>query len=103
MIDHNNLLFCLTPDPDGSVRVSGAVYCDSVTGLIRPNAHSHVLLRSGHTMAVPPNFFVHPHTGRVLPIAGNVAYDPASSTLVCTADHCTGMNWLWVTEEGNAK
>ncbi|XP_039478312.1 uncharacterized protein si:dkey-103g5.4 [Oreochromis aureus] len=82
-------------DADGSVRVSGAVYCDSVTGLIRPNAHSHVLLSSGHTMAVPPNFFVHPHTGRVLPIAGNVAYDPASSTLVCTTDHCTDDNRKW--------
>ncbi|XP_035765652.1 uncharacterized protein si:dkey-103g5.4 [Neolamprologus brichardi] len=82
-------------DPHGSIRVSGAVYCDSVTGLIKPNAHSHVLLSSGHTMAVPPNFFVHPHTGRVLPIAGNVAYDPASSTLVCTADHCTDDNRKW--------
>lgn len=41
-------------------------------------------------MAVPPDFFLHPQTGRVMPIAGNVAYDPASSTLVLTTDSCTG-------------
>lgn len=49
-----------------------------------------MLLSNGHSMAVPPDFFVHPQTGRVLPIAGNVAYDPASSTLVYTTDTCTG-------------
>lgn len=49
-----------------------------------------MLLSSGHTMEVPPDYFLHPHTGRVLPIAGNVAYDPASSALVFTTDSCTG-------------
>lgn len=49
-----------------------------------------MLLGSSHTMAVPPDFFLHPQTGRVLPIAGNVAYDPVSSTLVIAADSCTG-------------
>ncbi|XP_033488068.2 uncharacterized protein LOC117260235 [Epinephelus lanceolatus] len=81
--------------PDGSLRVSRALHCDSVTGLIRPNAHSHMLLSSGHTMAVPPDFFVHPQTSRVMPIAGNVAYDPASSTLVFTTDSCTGDSRKW--------
>ncbi|XP_030261233.1 uncharacterized protein LOC115574093 isoform X5 [Sparus aurata] len=75
--------------PDGTLRVCQAVHCDSVTGLIRPCAHSHMLLGSSHTMAVPPDFFLHPQTGRVLPIAGNVAYDPVSSTLVIAADSCT--------------
>ncbi|XP_008294523.1 uncharacterized protein LOC103368058 [Stegastes partitus] len=81
--------------PDGSLRVSRAVHCDSVTGLIRPNTHTHMLLSSGHTMAVPPDFFLHPQTGRVMPIAGNVAYDPVSSTLVFTTDLCTGDNRKW--------
>ncbi|XP_061576517.1 uncharacterized protein LOC133442524 [Cololabis saira] len=81
--------------PDGSLRLSRALHCDSVTGLIRPNAHSHMLLSSGHTMAVPPDFFLHPQTGRVMPIAGNVAYDPTSSTLVLTTDLCTGDNRKW--------
>ncbi|KAF7667131.1 hypothetical protein LDENG_00077930, partial [Lucifuga dentata] len=81
--------------PDGSLQVSRAVHSDPVTGLIRPNAHSHMLLSSGHTMAVPPDFFLHPQTGRVMPIAGNVAYDPSSSTLVFTTDSCTGDHRKW--------
>lgn len=87
---HNVLSFCFTPGPDGDLRVCRAVHYDSVTGLVRTNAHSHILLTSGHTMAVPPDFFLHPQTGRVMPIAGNVAYDPASSTLVFITDSCTG-------------
>ncbi|KAJ4935626.1 hypothetical protein JOQ06_017157 [Pogonophryne albipinna] len=81
--------------PDGCLGVCRAVHCDSVTGLIRPNAHSHMLLSGGHTMAVPPDFFLHPQTGRVMPIAGNVAYDPASSTLVFTTDSCSEDNRKW--------
>lgn len=61
-----------------------------MTGLIRPKAHSRMLLSSGHTMTVPPDFFLHPHTGRLMPIAGNVAYDPTSSALVLTTGTCTG-------------
>ncbi|XP_016525650.1 uncharacterized protein si:dkey-103g5.4 isoform X2 [Poecilia formosa] len=76
--------------PDGSLRVPAAVHCDPVTGLMKPNPQSHMLLSSGHTMAVPPDYFIHPQTGRVLPIVGNVAYDPVSSTLVFTTDLCTG-------------
>ncbi|XP_028321414.1 uncharacterized protein LOC114474973 [Gouania willdenowi] len=84
-------------DPDGSLSASHAVYCDSVTGLIRPNAQSHMLLSNGHTMAVPPDFCIHPHTGRVLPIIGNVAYDPVSSTLVFTTDLYADDNRKWDT------
>ncbi|CAG6003331.1 unnamed protein product [Menidia menidia] len=81
--------------PDGSLCLSRVVHCDSVTGLVHPNAHSHMLLSSGHSMAVPPDFFVHPQTGRVMPIAGNVAFDPTSSTLVPTTDLCSGDNRKW--------
>ncbi|XP_077422396.1 uncharacterized protein LOC144052329 isoform X3 [Vanacampus margaritifer] len=80
---------------DGSLRDCCPAHFDAVTGLIRPNAHSHMLLSSGHTMAVPPDFFLHPQTGHVLPIAGNVAYDPESSTLVFTTDLCAGDNRKW--------
>ncbi|XP_047191720.1 uncharacterized protein si:dkey-103g5.4 isoform X2 [Scophthalmus maximus] len=81
--------------PDGGLRVRRALHCDAVTGLIRPNAHTHMLLSSCHTTAVPPDFFLHPHTGRVMPIADNVAYNPASSTLVFTTGSCTGDNGKW--------
>eukprot|EP00066_Takifugu_rubripes_P017519 XP_011606785.1 PREDICTED: uncharacterized protein LOC101076355 [Takifugu rubripes] len=82
-------------DPDGSLRACRAVHRDPVTGLIRPKAHSRMLLSSGHTMTVPPDFFLHPHTGRVMPIAGSVAYDPTSSALVLTRGLCTGDNRKW--------
>ncbi|GAA6228396.1 uncharacterized protein LOC111665042 [Lates japonicus] len=81
--------------PDGSLRVCRALHFDSVTGLIRPNAHTYMLLGSCHTTAVPPDFFLHPQTGRVMPIAGNVAYDLASSTLVFMTHSCTGDNRKW--------
>ncbi|KAM8904381.1 uncharacterized protein AB9W97_008057 [Spinachia spinachia] len=81
--------------PDGSMRPCRALHWDSVTGLLRPNARSHMLHNSGHGVAVPPDFFLNPQTGRVMPIAGNVAYDPASSTLVFTTDSCTGDGRKW--------
>lgn len=49
-----------------------------------------MLLSNGHIMAVPDDYFLHPHTGRLLPTAGNVAYDPVSSSLVFTTDLCAG-------------
>lgn len=76
--------------PDGSVRACDAVHVDPLTGLIQPNSNAHMLLASGHSMPVPPDFFLHPQTGKLLPVAGNVGFDPASSTLVFTADACVG-------------
>ncbi|CAL8351040.1 unnamed protein product [Lota lota] len=73
----------------GSLR-GGAVHTDAVTGLMRPGPHCHMLLGGGHIMPVPPDYFLHPHTGRVMPIHGNVAYDPACSALVYTTDLCRG-------------
>lgn len=49
-----------------------------------------MLLSNGHIMVVPDDYFLHPHTGRLLPTAGNVAYDPVSSSLVFTTDLCAG-------------
>ncbi|KAG7238714.1 hypothetical protein INR49_031230 [Caranx melampygus] len=54
-----------------------------------------MLLSSCHTMAVPPDFFLNPQTCRVMPIVGNVAYNPASSTLVFLTDPCTVDNGKW--------
>ncbi|KAJ8368257.1 hypothetical protein SKAU_G00082850 [Synaphobranchus kaupii] len=81
--------------PDGTVRVCGAVHVDSCTGLILPNPGTHMRLASGHSMPVPPDFFLHPETGRLLPVAGNVGYDPASSTLVVTVDSSRGAAGKW--------
>ncbi|XP_067306926.1 uncharacterized protein si:dkey-103g5.4 isoform X3 [Pseudorasbora parva] len=81
--------------PDGSVRACDAVHVDPLTGLIQPNSNAHMLLASGHSMPVPPDFFLHPQTGKLLPVAGNVGFDPASSTLVFTADACLGEVGKW--------
>ncbi|KAL2085392.1 hypothetical protein ACEWY4_018712 [Coilia grayii] len=81
--------------PDGSIRASGAVHLDSATGLIVPNPGVLMLLSNGHTMAAPPDFFLHPHTGRLLPAAGNIAFDTHTSTLVFTADACLGDAGKW--------
>nr|XP_017206661.1 uncharacterized protein si:dkey-103g5.4 isoform X1 [Danio rerio] len=81
--------------PDGSVRTCDAVHVDPLTGLIQPNSNAHMLLASGHSMPVPPDFFLHPQTGKLLPVAGNVDFDPASSTLVFTADAGVGEMGKW--------
>ncbi|XP_050984608.1 uncharacterized protein si:dkey-103g5.4 isoform X2 [Labeo rohita] len=81
--------------PDGSVRACDAVHVDPLTGLIQPNSNTHMLLASAHSMPVPPDFFLHPQTGKLLPVAGNVGFDPASSTLVFTADACVGEVGKW--------
>ncbi|XP_043114159.1 uncharacterized protein si:dkey-103g5.4 isoform X4 [Puntigrus tetrazona] len=80
---------------DGAVRACDAVHVDPLTGLIQPNSNAHMLLASGHSMQVPPDFFLHPQTGKLLPVAGNVGFDPASSTLVVTADACVGELGKW--------
>lgn len=76
-------------DGSGSVR-SSSVTVDEKTGLLRPKAGSQMLCTDGIVMAVPPQHFVHPQTGRVLPILGNVSYDPITSRLVFVIDSATG-------------
>ncbi|XP_056613166.1 uncharacterized protein si:dkey-103g5.4 isoform X2 [Triplophysa dalaica] len=83
--------------PDGSVRACDAVHVDPLTGLIQPNPNAHMLLASGHSMPVPPDFFLHPQTGTLLPVVGNVGFDPVTSTLVFTADDCVGEVGKWET------
>ncbi|XP_030633960.1 uncharacterized protein si:dkey-103g5.4 [Chanos chanos] len=80
---------------DGSVQACEAVHVDPCTGLIQPNPNTHMLLASGHSMPVPPDFFLHPQTGRLLPVAGNVGFDPSSSTLVFTSDSGLGEIGKW--------
>ena len=64
---------------------------DNVTGLIVPNEGTQMQISSGHLVDIPANFFVHPQTGRVLPVHGNVAYDIVTSKLIFTVDSATGI------------
>lgn len=63
---------------------------DPVTGLLIPNPQSTVLLTSQSSGPVPSNHFLHPETGKVLHVTGNVGYDPITSRLVCTVDSASG-------------
>lgn len=63
---------------------------DPVTGLIRPQAGTAMRLADGTITPVPDEWFLHPQTGKLLPIEGHVSYDPISSRLIFTADSASG-------------
>ena len=75
---------------DGTVRAADLIMQDPTTGLIMANEGAQMQLPDGGIVPVPKNFFIHPQTGRALPIEGNVAYDPISSRLIYTADNSSG-------------
>ena len=78
---------------DLGVRAPDLVHMDNVTGLIVPSEGSRMMLSSGQTVEVPGDFFLHPQTGAVLPIQGNVSYDTVSSKLIFTVDSAIGKGW----------
>ncbi|XP_028665357.2 uncharacterized protein si:dkey-103g5.4 [Erpetoichthys calabaricus] len=73
--------------PDGSLLAPDVVHIDPLTDLIFPNLDAQMILPNNHAISVPRDYFVHPQTGKVLPIMGNVCYDPKSSRLVITSDN----------------
>ena len=75
---------------DSSVLLPDLIVMDPVTGLIRPRPGASMLLADGMVVPVPDEWFLHPYTGKVLPIEGHVSYDPISSRLIFTADSAFG-------------
>ncbi len=73
-----------------SIRAKDLLRTDRVTGFIVPKEGALMQLATGDTVEVPPDFFVHPQTGHVLPIHGNVSYDTLTSQLIFTTDSATG-------------
>lgn len=61
-----------------------------VTKLMVPGPNCAMLPASGHAGSVPPGYFIHPNTGKVLPEAGNLGYDLQEATLVPTTDFSSG-------------
>ncbi|XP_023565241.1 uncharacterized protein LOC111815170 [Octodon degus] len=61
-----------------------------VTRLLVPGPKCAMLPASGHAGPIPPGYFIHPNTGRVLPEAGHLGYDLLSATLVPTTDSNPG-------------
>ena len=70
---------------------SPLVHTDKSTGLLKAKPGSHMLHADGTQGVVPAHNFIHPQTGKVLPIQGNVAFDPLTSRLVFVVDSATGL------------
>ncbi|XP_043935385.1 uncharacterized protein LOC122808494 [Protopterus annectens] len=79
--------------PDGSPKTSDLISIDPLTGLLIPNSASVLLLTKESTLAAPTGYAVHPQTGKVLPISGNVGYDSERSKVVFTTDSTTGESY----------
>ena len=80
----------LSAGADLGVRAPDLVHMDNVTGLLVPNEGSKMVLASGQVVDVPTDFFLHPQTGAVLPVQGNVSYDTVASKLIFTVDSAIG-------------
>nr|XP_034995790.1 uncharacterized protein LOC118097186 isoform X5 [Zootoca vivipara] len=75
---------------DGSVKAQDVLHQDATTGLIMPS-HGAVMLLGNQSMEpVSAHHFLHPGTGRLLPIAGNVGFDPVNSKLIPVVDLAPG-------------
>ncbi|KAH0623315.1 hypothetical protein JD844_031523 [Phrynosoma platyrhinos] len=72
--------------PDGSVKAHDALHRDATTGLIMPRDDAVMLLANQSMKHVPPDHFLHPGTGKVLPVAGNIGFNPINSKLIPTVD-----------------
>ena len=85
---------CLSCDfvsgADGKLQQTEVTQRDPTTGLVVPTTGARMLLANGQVKDVPADWFVHPQTGRVLPMKGNVAYDTMTSRLIVTVDTSTG-------------
>nr|XP_025961613.1 uncharacterized protein LOC112986513 [Dromaius novaehollandiae] len=77
-------------DSNGTAKAPDVVHTDPITGLLTPNPQCTMLLNSHCPEPVPINHFLHPETGKVLPVAGNIGYDPIRSRLVCAVDSASG-------------
>jgi hypothetical protein len=63
---------------------------NETTGLIIPKPRTKMLTGDGTVKPIPCNYFLHPQTGNVMAIEGNVAFDSITSRLVFTTDSATG-------------
>ncbi|KAG8569337.1 hypothetical protein GDO81_014374 [Engystomops pustulosus] len=78
---------------DGSVLDNDFVFLDRSLGLVTPTPHSVMLLSSHYLTPVPGEYYIHAETGKVLPVAGNVGFDPVTSRLLSTVDSASRNIW----------
>ncbi|KAG5199423.1 hypothetical protein JEQ12_005902 [Ovis aries] len=81
------LLRPASANPPGGAKNIGV---HPVTKLMVPGPDCVMLPASGQAGPIPPGYFIHPDTGRVLPEAGNLGYDVQEATLVPTTDCSSG-------------
>lgn len=62
---------------------------DVATGLLKPGTSTRMSIASGGTREIPPNHIINPTTGNVVPIQGNVSFDPVSLKIIFTCDSST--------------
>jgi len=62
--------------------VEGLVQVDDLTGLMVPTLGAEMLYGGHHTVSVPPFCCVHPTSGKILPMEGNVFFHPDGELFV---------------------
>ena len=68
---------------------------DQVTGLITAGMGTRMKLHNGALYVITPNTYcVNPYTGKLVPIQGNVMFNPVLDELVYTVDNLTSSNVL---------
>ncbi|KAG8141599.1 hypothetical protein E2320_007196 [Naja naja] len=77
-------------EPGGSLKTEEVLHQDLATGLIMPNKDVTMLLANRSMKSASPDLFLHPGTGKLLPIAGNVGFDPIKSKLIPVVDLVSG-------------
>ncbi|CAK7318509.1 hypothetical protein VULLAG_LOCUS21222 [Vulpes lagopus] len=76
--------------PAGPQEGTQDISVNPVTKLMVPGPNCVMLPASGHAGSIPPGYFIHPDTGKVLPEAGNLGYDLQGANLVPTTDFSSG-------------
>ncbi len=61
---------------------TSVAYIDLSTGLVSPGPSTRISLASGQTMEVPPHHYIDLNAGNVLPIHGNVYFDPLTQKII---------------------
>nr|XP_048273263.1 uncharacterized protein LOC125388932 isoform X3 [Myodes glareolus] len=77
------LLQSASADPQGG---ADDIIVNPVTKLMVPGPNCMMLPTSGHIGPIPPGYFIHPDTGRVLPEAGHLGFDLLNTALIPTTD-----------------
>uniref|UniRef100_A0A8C2N3W6 Predicted gene, 32742 n=1 Tax=Cricetulus griseus TaxID=10029 RepID=A0A8C2N3W6_CRIGR len=63
------------------------IIVNPVTKLMVPGPNCMMLPVSGHMGPIPPGYFIHPDTGRVLPQTGHLGYDLLKAALIPITDY----------------